>query len=132
MMVNVSETELFVSGKAAKRPSSQVKEGNSKKGIKHAMMETWGISVHKAKQFWFLCFYWVSSMNLDSFYLLLLYFIFSKDYLRSFKNSATWEVVRISSSWFSVFACFYFFEKLQNWWVWRKILFWLVELNCCL
>lgn len=51
MMVNVSETELFVSGKAAKRPSSQVKEGNSKKGIKHAMMETWGISVHKAKQF---------------------------------------------------------------------------------
>ena len=51
IMVNVSETELFVSGKAAKRPSSQVKEGNSKKGIKHAMMETWGISVHKAKQF---------------------------------------------------------------------------------
>lgn len=47
----MNETELFVAGKSAKRPASQVKEGESKKGIKHIMMETWGISNHKAKQF---------------------------------------------------------------------------------
>ena len=48
--MNVNETELFIAGKSAKRPSSQVKE-DSKKGIKNIMMETWGIPNHKGKQF---------------------------------------------------------------------------------
>lgn len=43
-MYDVMETELFISGKAAKRPSSQVRDSVDKMEIvkKNPMMGTWG------------------------------------------------------------------------------------------
>ena len=43
-MYDVMETELFVSGKGAKRPNSQVRESGDKLEInkKNPMMGTWG------------------------------------------------------------------------------------------
>ena len=53
-MYDVMETNLFVSGKAAKRPSSQVRDSSDKlesSGRKNMMMGTWGPTQHKNKKY---------------------------------------------------------------------------------
>ena len=54
-MYDVAETELFVSGKGAKRPNSQVR-GSAEKletNIKNPMMGTWGPQEQRGKKFQF-------------------------------------------------------------------------------
>lgn len=53
-MYDVVETELFVSGKSAKRPSSEardVTDANGKIARMNPLMGTWGPTAHKSKQF---------------------------------------------------------------------------------
>lgn len=47
------ETQLFVSGKSAKRPSSQVRNSEAKQKAQKIdpLMGTWGPMTHKSKQF---------------------------------------------------------------------------------
>lgn len=52
-MYDVVETELFVSGKSAKRPSSQARDtlDKGKMARINPLMGTWGPAAHKSKQF---------------------------------------------------------------------------------
>lgn len=51
-MFEVMQTELFISGKSAKRPSSQARQEDQKNktGRKDPLMGTWGPMLHKAKR----------------------------------------------------------------------------------